>query len=519
MLKSHESIVILLREDTLLCWRTVGNAMHDLVQFPIEPEPLFAWLKNFPNPSVQLVVDTLAEEVYIEPSPMLFPWEQDDFAQRHLRRRFPKTDFNQYRFDTSKAYPWESRSGLLLVSGFNEDQQLITLLSWLQSAEVAVTAIYSAALLLPRLFKEVWFSHPKQANIWHDKAHFVLSRTGVDSFRQYLIVDGNLRTVRQIQLRDQSLSEQMEQLLQEIRMLDKFVHSQKMIGYDITPDLYYLGATEEDTAVAWQIFESSPYASAGRGAFVATKSIAHFEGWHAADTDLIMMLAFGQRLDASDYLPPSVQKALHYQQAHNGFWALFFALAIAFVTYLVYFFVQTEGYANALASLHTQHTRYQQHLVQLQSQLDITIPVDQLKNMVETVEHIQSTSTKQVSLPYFVDLSQVLNNYPSIHVQELVWMSQSPSQTNKKLDQESYDVVVSAVIAGNESTRLRHIMDTMDSFLKELKQKPSIAQVELLQKPVDLDSSRSITIIAEDSKEAKGQIYPFRLSIRFRRLP
>jgi len=520
IINAHETLVILLRDDSLLCWRIEGNVVCDLVQFPIEPQALFAWLKNFPEASVQLLIDTIEEEVYVEPSPMLFPWEQDAFAQRHLRKRFPKTDFCQYRFDTNKAYPWESRAGLLLVSGFNEDHQLMKLLSWLNTAEVAVTSIYSAALLLPKLFHEVWFSHPKQTALWHSKAHFILSRTGLDSFRQYLIMNGTLRTTRQIQLRDQSLVDQMQQLLQEIRMLDKFVHTQKMLDYDITPDLYYLGATEEDSALAWQVFEHTQYAAAGRGAFVACKTIAHFDGHHASDTDMIMLLAFGQRSASSDYVPPSLQEMLRYQQIKHGLWMFLFVLVVVFVGYLVYFFIETERFENMTQSLQTQHARYQQSLVQLQSQLDINIPVEQLKNMVETVEHVQGSGLKQNALPYFVDLSQLLKKYPNVQVQELVWMSPSqPSQAGARFDNDSFEVMITAVVLGTASTRLRHIMDTMDLFLQELKEKPSVEQVELLQKPVDLDSSRTLTIVADDSLQVSDQRYPFKLTIRFRRLP
>jgi hypothetical protein len=497
----------------------VSNVVHDLVQFPIEPQALFTWLKNFPDAKIYLLIDSLEEEVYVEPSPMLFPWEQDAFAQRHLRKHFPKTDFYQYRFDTNKAYPWESRAGSLLISGFNNDHQLIQLLSWLNTAEVGVIGIYSAVFLLPNLFKEVWFSHPKQADLWQDKPHFILSRTGADSFRQYLIVNGSLRTTRQIQLRDQSLVEQMQQLLQEIRMLDKFVHTQKMLDYDITPDLYYLGATEEDSALAWQTFAPTLYASAGRGAFVASNTIAQFEGHQVADADMIMLLAFGQRSGGSDYVPPSLQETLLYQQIKHGLWMFLFALVVVFVSYLVYFFIETEKFESMMQSLQTQHTRYQQSLVQLQSQLDINIPVEHLKNMVETVEHVQDARAKQGALPYFADLSELLKAYPNIQVQELVWTTSDASQQSKKLDADLFDVSVNAVVLATETTRLRDVMDTMDLFLKALKDKPSIEQVELLQKPVDLDSSRPLMIIADDSKASSAQRYPFKLLIRFKRLP
>lgn len=518
-INTSEQLVILLRDDALLCWRVVANVVRDLVQFSIEPQALFAWLKNFPNAKVYLLIDTIEEEVYVESSPMLFPWEQDAFAQRHLRKRFPKTDFCQYRFDTSKAYPWQSRSGLLLISGFNNDHQLIQLLSWLKTAEVSIIGIYSAVLLLPKLFQEVWFSHPKQADLWHRKAHFILSRTGVDSFRQHLIVNGSLRTTRQIQLRDQSLGDQLQQLLQEIRMLDKFVHTQKMLDYDVTPDLYYLGATEADSEIAWQIFAPTLYASAGRGAFVASSTIAQFEGHQVPDADMIMLLAFGQHSGGSDYVPQGLQETLRYQQITYALWGLLFALVVVFASYLIHFFIETEKFESMTQSLQTQHTRYQQTLSELQSKLDIKIPVEQLKNMVETVEHVQDARAKQGALPYFADLSELLKAYPNIQVQELVWTTSDVSQQSKKLDADLFDVSVNAVVLATETTRLRDVMDTMDLFLKALKDKPSIEQVELLQKPVDLDSSRPLMIIADDSNASTVQRYPFKLLIRFKRFP
>jgi hypothetical protein len=512
-------LMICLRQESIACWRVSGNKVIAVLQFPVEPQPLFAWLKNFSGVGIHLLLDLAEEEVYIDNSPMLFPWEQTSFATRQLRKRFPKTDFCHYRFDTNKALPWESRSGFLLTSGFNDDVSLIKLLSWLEVAKTPVLSIHSLGLLLPSLFSYIWFSHRTQHEAWAEKPHFLLTRTGRDSFRQILIVNGELRTIRQIQLRDQATMDQMQQLLQEIRLLDKFVHTQKMIAYDQTPDLYYLGSNQEDSEAAWQVFQHSPYGLAGRSAFMSVASLMPQTIDQTLVDDILPVLAFGQRNIAGNYFPKVVLDSKQYRQFQQGLWLSLLVIVIVFFGYAITFAVKTMNSDIAMNSLQQQHTRYQALVHQLQSQLHLDVPVDQLKLSVEFVDHVHATTEKQDSLPYFLDLSDVLENYPTIHLSDLAWLpSTDNQQPDNKMDTTAFSLHLSAVITADANTRLRQVMDKMDHFLSDLKNQPSIKQVTLLKKPIDLDSSRPLSIKAEDTIETV-QSYPFELTLTFKAIP
>jgi hypothetical protein len=512
-----EMIVIVLRQDYMLCWRMVGSTVKDLLRFDIDPQPLFAWLKNYPGIGVHLLVDIMEEEVYVDSFPMLFPWEQPSFAVRQMHKRFPKTAFCQYRYEQPKALPWESRSGHLLLSGFNDDTQLVNLFSWLDIAKTPVKSVRSLGLLLPTVFKLIWFSHRSQVASWSEAPHFLLARIDEDSFRQTLIVNGELRTVRQIQLRNQTLDGQMQQLLQEIRLLDKFVHTQKMIAYDQTPDLYYIGFDQEDSHAAWQAFKDSVYTKqAGRSAFVALSdvipvSVAVFE-----PNDRLQAIAVNSDETVGSYFPPSVIESAHYAKIEKGLWFLLLLILIAFFSYAATFFAKSANFDSAMTSLQSQHNKYQTLVSQLNAQLQLPLPVEQLKLSVEFVEYLTSVKKKQASLPYLVDLSDVLSHYPNIKLSEITLSPKKDSvEAFSKLDRTDFDLLMTANIMADEHTRLRDIQNAMDAFVVDLGQKSSIAAVTIVEKPINIDSSRSLDIIAQDGG-GKVQLYPFKLLLSFK---
>jgi hypothetical protein len=516
---SNEILTVLLRQDRLVCWSMSANKVNHVLQCGLEPQALFAWLKNFSGKGVHVLIDLIEEEVYIDASPMLFPWEQDSFAVRQMRKRFPKTEFCMYRFEQQKALPWESRSGFLLVAGFNDDSQLVKLFSWLETAQNPVISVTSMGLLMPSLFKSVWFSDRSQLKSWSETTHFLLARTDVDSFRQALIVDGELRTARQIQLRDQSLEGQVQQLLQEIKMLDKFVHTQKIIPYNQTPNLYYLGFDQDDTEAAWHAFQDTPYITTGRSAFVSVGMLMPKSVEKLQINDRLHVLAFGSEQRSGDYSPKSVTESKKYQQINYALWFSLFIVVIGFFGYGAHFLATAIGFQSSMQSLQEEHAKYQFSINQLQSQLHLDVPVEQLKSSVELVDYLQKTTEQQDSLPYLLDLSEVLADYHMIYLSGLNWQQHRENQVKEpKLDETYYTLSLTAKIVVDSHTRLRDILNIMDRFVHDLSKKQSIKEVITIEKPIDLDSSRALKIMSKDESE-KYQIYPFTLDISFKRKP
>jgi hypothetical protein len=84
-----------------------------------------------------------------------------------------------------------------------------------------------------------------------------------------------------------------------------------------------------------------------------------------------------------------------------------------------------------------------------------------------------------------------------------------------KLDRTDFDLLMTANIMADEHTRLRDIQNAMDAFVVDLGQKSSIAAVTIVEKPINIDSSRSLDIIAQDGG-GKVQLYPFKLLLSFK---
>jgi hypothetical protein len=192
-------------------------------------------------------------------------------------------------------------------------------------------------------------------------------------------------------------------------------------------------------------------------------------------------------------------------------------LVISFFVSAAYFMAKAVSFDSTINALQNQHARYQALSVKFQSQLKITVPTDQLKSSVELIDSLQAASAKQEAVPYFFDFSDVLLRYPHIRLLEAAWSPDvgATSQKEIKLDVGHFKLDISAAIVADSHMRLRTVLEMMDNFLADLTQKQSIQKVELVQKPVDLDSSRLLVIKADDRADSK-QEYPFKIVISFK---
>lgn len=521
-----QMLVILLRQDGLVCWCVAAGHIKEVLNIGYELKLLLAWLRHYPQAQVQLIVDLIEEEVYIEASPSLFQWEQSVYAAKQLRKRFPKTEFSRTLLHSVQVLPWQTSSGLLLVAGFNEDTLLIKVTGWLDAAQIAVTGIYSSVSLIPSLFEQLFFSSKARRNALAKKAYFLLMRTGKDTFRQLLMVNGQLRSTREVQLRDKSLLGQMQQLLQEVKLLDKFVHAQRILDYSVVPSLYYLGEDQEDIEIAWSVFQHSPYIETpATDQFIAASSLMEDKLAVGIASDSLLMLNLVNHPKASDYLPPIVKQAQQVKHIKTGVWLAVFAVIVALILYFVDFLIKQHSYDDSMSGLQVQHQRYQQYLTELNKKNSVGLDPAILKLSVELVDQVESVMLRQQLAPYLLSLSQVLAKHPTIQVKGVIWeslvkKSNNPNVVvNKTIDLTEFSVELSATIVVDNATRLKTVLDMMESFLATLTHSAQIAKVDILQKPVDLDSSRPLTIKAEESMQIAIQAFPFKLKIMFKDLP
>jgi hypothetical protein len=484
---------------------------EEVVRVSFDKDALTTWLKTVRGWSVYLVLDMIEEEVYVESLPALFDWERPLYMARQLKKRFPKTSFCHAQPIIGKGLPWQERGGLLRLQGFNDDHGLKQLITWLESSAVMLDGIYSLPFLLPSLMQNF--------NVFaHEKAVVYLVRIDADHFRQLLLIDGQVQTSRFIQVNDMSRKEQLVQMRHELSLLIKFVHGQKMLDYQIMPQMLYVTDDEADRLLAWQVFEHTPFCQRkDMDAFMALSDIQATDDHMPYETRLPALIMQQSALPKTHYMPALVQYVLQTRQIKQAIFWVVFLLLLGFIGYIGYFFVQTDYYEQGTTQLQHKKVEIRQQTHQIRQQFQLETSAHNLKTAVEWTRVIAQVQHNQALMQYLQDLSLVLTHFPSIQLTDIEWIA--VDQAQRSVLTQDYTVHVAAVILADSMTRLKTILQTLDDFVLTMQQQPSITAVKVSKKPVDIDSDNSFSVKVDDEQRDlinNPYVYPFAFTLIFK---
>jgi hypothetical protein len=123
--------------------------------------------------------------------------------------------------------------------------------------------------------------------------------------------------------------------------------------------------------------------------------------------------------------------------------------------------------------------------------------------------------------PYLTELARILAQHQTIQLMSVAWVADPVSISGVPktvLDATDFSIELSADIVVDNKTRLNSVLQQMEAFVSTLSASPEIAQVTVLEKPLDLDSSKLLTINADDATENSLLRFPFKVNLKFKSL-
>jgi hypothetical protein len=189
--------------------------------------------------------------------------------------------------------------------------------------------------------------------------------------------------------------------------------------------------------------------------------------------------------------------------------------------YFVDFYVKKLGFQSATEALTIEKTRYTAALDALNEKMHIDLPAEQIKRSVEFVTAAQQTMHNQQMRPYLTELARILAQHQTIQLMSVAWVADPVSISGVPktvLDATDFSIELSADIVVDNKTRLNSVLQQMEAFVSTLSASPEIAQVTVLEKPLDLDSSKLLTINADDATENSLLRFPFKVNLKFKSL-
>lgn len=514
--------IITLKQDAIICARLTQHLMVGMEEVAHSQSALLSWLNYYDVKRVKIILDLSEEELYVERHPSLFPWEVKSYAERQQHRRFPSTPYTRYLYTQSPKLPWQSFSGELWQSGFNDHDIIEKLLSWLNNAEVMVESLHSSMSILKTMMLKTWFAGRVQLKNFQQQAMVLLVRVAEQDFRQLLIVDGHIRTNRQIHVDAKELPEQMRLLIQEVNLLDKFAKTQKLITQEVRLQLFYVAREAEDKQQAIQVFQKSPFAEfSPTSHFADMQSLIADVHLHQLYERLLALTLSSARL-TSDYRPKIVQQVQAVRQGAFALWLLWAASLLFLIGYGFSYITNEYETKQSIEKLVQLKEEQQDYIARYMTYNDLdllrTYSVEDIKQVVDGVDKIQEIQQQQLLMPFWQPLSRVLSDYPDVTLMRMSFAKPIIRNGTKEIqviDSSIKQVNLSFILHASSQLKLVEMLGQIDRFIVALQtiEPNRIKKVTMIQKPLDLDSSKALKLNLDDKSDLDRIPLPFELLV------
>lgn len=517
--------IIVLKQDAIMCARLTQHLMIGMEEVAHSQSALLSWLNSYNVKRVKVILDLPEEELYVDRHPSLYPWEMKSYAQRQQQRRFPSSVYARHLYTQAPKLPWQAVSGELWQSGFNEQDIIQKLLGWLNNAEVAVESLHSSMSILKTMMLRTWFSASAAQKRFQQQASILLVRVAEQDFRQLLIVDGHVRTNRQIHVDAKESSEQMRLLIQEVNLLDKFAKTQKLVNQEVRLQFFYVARESEDKQQAIQAFQKSSFAE--------SSPTSHFSDMQSLIADVhlfqlydrLLVLTLSSARLPTDYRPKIVQQVQAIQQSALALWLLWGVSVLSLMGYGLSYLTHQHETEQAMQQLAQLKQEQQDYIARYMSYYDLPLlnsyAVEDVKKTVDTWSSVQQLQKKQDILLVLAQVSQVLAQQKSIHLVELIIFPTIPkviggvNASKIPIDLALDKLTLKLVLYAPVGTKLFDVLAQVENFVILLNQSgnPFIHQAILVKKPLDLDSTHPLKLSLDDNSKISVIPIPFEVVV------
>lgn len=522
----HETIIVI-KQNELVCAQLMQQVLVELEEIQQSQSALTYWLNRHGVQQVKVIVDLQEEELYVDRHPSLFTWEMKAYAERQLHRRFPSSQFSRSHYTHAAQLPWKAVSGELSMSGFNEHEMLDKLMDWLEAAQIRVQSLHSSMTVWQTALLNTWFASRKRNALFQKQSLVFLVRVDEQDFKQFLFINGQLRTNRQIHIDANESSEQMKWLIQEVNLLEKFAKTQKLLEPSSSLTVFYLGRDAEDSQTALTAFQQSSFAAGVyEGQFANIQSLI-------ADLNLsqlydrLLVLTLSRSRLASDYRPKIVQQVQAVQQARSALWVTWVVATLALVGYGLAFVTHQHETEQSVQRLNQVKQAQKDYIARFMSYNDIPFlnqyALNDIKLTIDAQDAIARMQSQQALLPLLEPLSQVMSQHHAITLLafSLSGTATTPAPAPKLGDARSgqdgrlTELQLSLSIQVSAQSRLAEKIEQVNQFVSALNNVDPVhlKQAKITKVPFTVDSNQPLKFNLQEGLEQDVIAIPFEVSV------
>ena len=510
MLITNHKMILCASNTSLTAGIWHGNKLHSMQIFPnIEQghTDFSAYLIKHRHPNIYLIANSIDEDYRVESLPHTVGKTRAEILQRKLNQFSRNAVYRTAHFinrDTDKR-----KDDHFLFVALNNTDFISGWINAINNMQAPLVGIY----MLPMISQEIVRLQKGQAN--KQETHILLCEQLTTGLRQSYLQNGKLRMSRMVPFRVETSQPSTSTDVEENKLsafysaeIDKtrlYLISQRLVSRD-TPLKVVLPSLDDNTAVCQHISEQITAECIPINLYnlarphLVTPELLRF------NPELLHMQLLANGFVPANLAPANITKTYQLNQLRNGIIIASIVIGVIGLLALLTIMYKSVSLEDEIQAKKAE-TTIQQHLYNEVSKDFPVSPIvsSELKTAVDLAQTIQANSKTPTRLMQV--LSNAFNEQPEIQLARLRWVLSNDSSI--KDDETNNATPISTSSSGNESkgdalTLLeigfinaeikdfngdyRAALNSVTRFVTMLKTNPAVAQVIVLQEPVNVSS-------------------------------
>jgi hypothetical protein len=362
------------------------------------------------------------------------------------------------------------------------------------------------------------------ANHRKGEAIVLLVRVNGHDVRQLLLIDGHIRISRLIHLEKTDYSSQLDVLLQELILLEKFAKTQKMMKTSQRLHLYYVASDDNECQHVNVFFmNSSLKLQINKDHFVDSSILLDRAGDSSYLYERLLVMMLNHKQLTSDYHTPAVDLAYKVNNLRFGLWlisATVFLFLITLVINHVSYVHETDSASHKIVKLNSQYQDRVDNVTELmQSSWAKQYDFSAIKMNVEAIDVIHNIQHSRDLVLILSPISQVLIDFIDINLIQInVAFSAAESGSDVRLGKRyKAEVSLTCEIKVESGAILSEKMERINLLVNRMNNVAFDGSlwVQLQEAPFNVSSDQSLRFVLEDTHYGASSGVPFKLSIGF----
>ena len=444
-----------------------------------------------------LLVNIAEEGFQVESIPFLRGADRATVIRRKLSQVFfsaPLTSFLSLGYEKNQR-----KDERLLLASLNSSEHLAPWLRIIAQTEIALAGIYSLPLLAPALFRRMKIS----------ESRCLLLSVQDQSIRQSYLENGEIHFSRLAPLFDSSIVGIAQAFSSETLKLQQYISSQRLISRNQPITAYLLAHPGAVQTIREGCVNSDNIRYEVLDLAQVSRRVGLSQVPENCNSELLFLHLMAIAPSRLQFADDALRHSYHLRLIRRGLYSLGAVALLGALVTAVFFFQETARITQEAQDLHSDARQLRQRLDELiRSQPAIPANHDTLRHIIDRFAELERQSSTPDGL--YLDISHALQGVPAVELEAIEWNAAGGGDNARSAATERENAVIHGFLRLNTHANPRQMLATFAQFVTLLQANPAL-QVEVLQRPLDIESGKSLKDADTSVEDNKPRAFSLRI--------